>query len=216
SGIFTAAAQIVSSAHCPRHPRLISGSSRPRRRRGSRRGGGRRSLLGDPGLAHAFENGLELGQIRRVVAHPRPGGAGAGNGEGRVERETRFNGETRLVESTKLSECGAQPKVWVRIISIGLDRPPTPRGRFLVTAEVVLRPACGTHPDVGPRIARTEAQGLSNVSLCFFSAANDNLTKTDSGMGVGEISIQLQRVFTFGDALCGALGQYIDMSQPPM
>ena len=29
-------------------------------------------------------------------------------------------------------------------------------------------------------------------------------------MGVGEISIQLQRVFTFGDAFRGALGQYVD------
>src|SRR5271166_2915525 len=35
-------------------------------------------------------------------------------------------------------------------------------------------------------------------------------------MGVGEISIQLQRVLTFGDALCGALGQYVDKSQQLM
>ena len=31
------------------------------------------------------------------------------------------------------------------------------------------------HPDVSQRIARTEAQGLSNVSLCFFGAADENL-----------------------------------------
>jgi hypothetical protein len=35
--------------------------ARRRRRRGSRRGGGSRSLFGNSGLAHAFENGLELG-----------------------------------------------------------------------------------------------------------------------------------------------------------
>ncbi len=58
-----------------------------------------------------------------------------------------------------------------------------------------------SHPDVSQRIARTEAQGLSNVSLCFFGATDKNLTKSDSGMGVGEISIQRQRMFTFGDAL---------------
>jgi hypothetical protein len=65
-------------------------------------------------------------------------------------------------------------------------------------------------------IARTEAQGLGNVSLCFFGAAYKNLSQPNSKMGVGEISIQLQRVLTFGDALCGALGQYVDKSQQPM
>ena len=32
-------------------------------------------------------------------------------------------------------------------------------------------------------------------------------------MGVGEISIELQRMFTFGDALRSALGQHLDKSQ---
>ena len=35
-------------------------------------------------------------------------------------------------------------------------------------------------------------------------------------MGVGEISIKLQRMFTFGDALPGALGPYFDKSQAHM
>ena len=72
------------------------------------------------------------------------------------------------------------------------------------------------HPDVSQRIARTEAQGLDNVSLCFFGATDKNLAKSDKGMGVGEISIQLQRMFTFGDALRSALGEYLDMSQAHM
>ena len=67
-------------------------------------------------------------------------------------------------------------------------------------------------PSVGPRIARTEAQGLGNVSLGFFGAADKNLTKSDSGMGAGKIAIQLQRVLTFGDALRRAFGQYLDKS----
>ena len=48
------------------------------------------------------------------------------------------------------------------------------------------------------------------MSLCFFGATDENLAKSDSGMGVGEISIQRQRMFTFGDALRGALGAYLD------
>ena len=63
------------------------------------------------------------------------------------------------------------------------------------------------HPDVSHRVARTEAQGLDNVSLRLFGATDENLTKSDKGMGVGEISIQRQRMFTFGDALRGALGK---------
>ena len=70
-----------------------------------------------------------------------------------------------------------------------------------------------SHPDVSQRIARTEAQGLGNVSLCFFGATDENLAKSDNGMGAGEISIQRQRMFTFGDALRSALGEYVDKPQ---
>ena len=68
------------------------------------------------------------------------------------------------------------------------------------------------HPDVSQRIARAEAQGLNNVSLCFFGATDINLAISDNGMGVGKISIQRQRMFAFGDALCRALCQYLDKS----
>jgi|SRR5271165_2300371 len=122
-----------------RRPRPSRASSRPRRRRGSRRGGGRRSLFGNPGLAQAVENLLSLDQECRVVAHRRPGGAGARDGEGRVEREASLDGGMRLVESTKLREGGAQHKMWLRIISVGLDRPSKPRDRLVPAAELVLR-----------------------------------------------------------------------------
>src|SRR5271170_8296421 len=84
------------------YPQSLDSPSRRRRQRGSRRGGGSRLLFGDPGLAHALENGLNLSQIRRVVAHRRPIGAGAGDGERRVEREAGLDGGIRLVQSVKL------------------------------------------------------------------------------------------------------------------
>ena len=111
------------------------------------------------------------------------------------------------------ASAAANAKMGMRIISVGLDRPSKPRDRLLLTAEVVLRHARESHPGVSHRIARAEAQGLDNVSLCFFGATDENLAKPDSGMGVGEISIQRQRMFTFGDALRGALGVYVDISQ---
>src|SRR5271166_4998117 len=72
------------------------------------------------------------------------------------------------------------------------------------------------HPHVSRRIARTETQGLDKVSLCFFGATDKNLTKSNIGMGPGEISIELQRALTFGDALFRALGEYVDNSQQRM
>ena len=101
------------------------------------------------------------------------------------------------------------------IISVGLDRPPKPRDRLLPRPRWFFAMPALSHPDVSHRIARTEAEGLGNVSLCFFGATDKNLTQSDNGMGVGEISIQRQRMFTFGDALCGALGRYVDISQAP-
>ena len=66
------------------------------------------------------------------------------------------------------------------------------------------------------RIVGTQAQGFANVSLCFFGATDKNLTKPDKRMGEGEISIQHQCMFTFGDALCRTPGQYVDKSQEHM
>ena len=77
-----------------------------------------------------------------------------------------------------------------RVISVGLNRPSKPRDRLLVTAEMDLREAREIHPGVSRHIARTEAQGLGNVSLRFFGATDENLTVSDKGMGVREISIE--------------------------
>ena len=90
---------------CPSATRR-GGNSRRRRRRGSWRGGGSRSLLGDPGLAQAFENALGLDQIRRMVAARRPGGTDAGDAIGRIERKTCLDRGLRLVQPTKLRQGG--------------------------------------------------------------------------------------------------------------
>ena len=183
---------------------------------GARRFGGRRSLFGNPGLEQPVENRLKLGKIRRIVAHRRPGGAGAGDGEGRVERETGLDRGMRLVQSAKLREGCAQHKMWLGIIPVCLYRPPKARCRVLPAAEVEPRHARDSHPEVSQRIARTEAQGLGNVSIRFFGATNKDLTSSDNGMGLGEISIQRQSVLAFGDALRSAPGEYVDNSQQQM
>ena len=50
------------------------------------------------------------------------------------------------------------------------------------------------------------------MSLRFFGAADKNLSKPDNGMGGGEIPIQRQRMFAFGDALRGAPSHNVDES----
>src|SRR5271165_7536869 len=125
------------------------------------------SFLRHSCLAQALKNALILGQIRWVVAPCRRGGAGAGDAVGWVDRKAGRDRGTRLVNSTELGESGGQPKIWSRIVSVSLDRPSTPRDRLLVTGEVGLPKARHIHPEVSQRIARTEAQGLSNLSLCF-------------------------------------------------
>ena len=52
-------------------------------------------------------------------------------------------------------------------------RPPAPNCRGGAS------PTRGPHPDVSHRIARTEAQGLGNVSLRFVGATDEDLTKPD-------------------------------------
>ena len=108
------------------------------------------------------------------------GSAGAGDGEGRVERDTGPNCGMRLVKSTKLREGGGQIKICGRIISIGLDRPAKPRDRLLIFAEVELRQAREIHPDISRRIARAEAKDLGNVSLGFFGATDKYLGNSDN------------------------------------
>ena len=70
-----------------------------------------------------------------------------------------------------------------------------------MAAKLELGKSRANHPGVGQHVPWTEAQGLGDVRFGFFGAADENLTKSNGGMSVGEISIQRQRVFAFGDAL---------------
>jgi hypothetical protein len=74
----------------------------------------------------------------------------------RVEYETGLDRGMRPVESTKMRGRDAQHKMWMREISVGLDRPSKPCDRLLPKAEVILRDARYIHPIVSHRIARTE------------------------------------------------------------
>ena len=74
--------------------------------RGEAAGGGHCS--GTPALRRPSKMGSSWARYVGSSLHRRPGGAGAGDGEGRVERETGLDRGTRLVKSTKLREGGGQ------------------------------------------------------------------------------------------------------------
>jgi hypothetical protein len=76
-------------------------------------------------------------------------------------------------------------KIWMREVAIRFDGPSTPRDRLLVEAEVIFPHACGAHPDMSRRVAWTEAQGLDDVGPGFLRATDEDLTKPDTGMGLG-------------------------------
>ena len=122
--------------------------------------GTRRSLLGDSGLAQAFENALGPCQVRRCRSSPSRR-RGREKRQNRVELEAGLDCGTGLADSTKLRKGDGQVKIRMRIISIGLDRPSKRRDSFLPGAEVVLRNARETLPGMGISIARTEAQGFA-------------------------------------------------------
>ena len=65
-------------------------------------------MLGDSGLAHAFENGLNPSEERRIVAPSDHVGVKAGDGESGVEREPGLDGGMRFVKPPELRQGGGQ------------------------------------------------------------------------------------------------------------
>lgn len=174
----------------------------------------KQSLFSNPSFAQAFEKALlQLGQIRCVVAHRSPGAIRSGDGESPVERQTAHDCGMRLVQSTQLRKRSAQVEVGDRIVSVGLDRSAKPRDGFLISAEKGFRVARKTFPGMGVRIARAEPQGLADMGLSLLGATDENLAKSDKGVRAGEVSIEFQCAFAFGDALRGAFGQDFDVPQ---
>ena len=110
-----------------------------------------------PCFPQAVQQELEPREKRRVVADSCPDGAVARDGVDRIERETRLYCRTRLVKSTKMREGRGQVKMCVGKIWVGLDRPPKPRDRLLVTAW-----GCSsTCPRNSSRVKAPGSRGLS-------------------------------------------------------
>jgi hypothetical protein len=68
-------------------------------------------------------------------------------------------------------------------------------------------------PKISHRVPWAETHRLANMGLRLFRAADQRLAHPDKRMGMGKIPVERQRMFAFGDALCGALGEDVDHPQ---
>ena len=87
---------VLALPHPDRPPRRrAGGAGQEGGKHGVRRGG---HCSGTPALRMPSRMGSSWAKICRVVAHRRPGGAAAGDGVGRIERETGLGSGTRFVK----------------------------------------------------------------------------------------------------------------------
>src|SRR6516165_3407919 len=133
---------------------------------------GRTSALRHPDLAQAVTDAPPCRAVGRIVALR--AGAEARDGESWVEREPRVERGPRLIQPTEMGERGGKPKMRACMISVEFDRAPEPRDRLLISAELQLGQAREQHPDIGLRIARTEAESLLDMALRFLAATQMN------------------------------------------
>jgi len=70
------------------------------------------------------------------------------------------------------------------------------------------------YPDMGKRIARTDAQRVNYITLGFFGVSVDQLGQADCRVSGSQIRIQRQCSLAFGSALSAAVGCDLDETHP--
>ena len=73
-------------------------------------------------------------------------------------------------------------------------------------------PAIGL-PTIDRSVARAEPEGILNMGFSLFATAEKILRHPDIRVSVGEISVDRQRSFAFGNALCGPVGVGLNAAQ---
>ena len=98
-----------------------------------------------------------------------------------------------------MRQSGRQKEMRAWEISVGLDGPAQPSDRLLLLSKVQFGPASKHAPQVGKRVAGTEAKRLLDVSLGLLGLAELNLGHAYLSVRVCQISIQFQRPLAFPD-----------------
>src|SRR5271166_6978329 len=133
----------------------------------------RRSLFRHSGHTQAVDVALPPGDHSRIIAEH--AGAKSGNGESRVDGESRSNLGPRFRKPPETRQSGRQNEMCARIIPVGFDRSAQPNDRLLFPAKLKFAQPGEHAPEVDMGVAGTEAQCLLNVTLGLLGLAEEKL-----------------------------------------
>src|SRR5215216_6053156 len=168
-----------------------------------------RSLLSDSSLrqtcfAHALGNPRTLRETDRYVRWRT--GMEVGKREIGIDGEASPYRSPRLLDSPEMSQ--RRGKVEVNEggdIRIGLDGPPEPVDGSFIGRKIRLRDTRRIHPTVCSVVAGRQPKCLHDIGFSLLGATEITFAKANPHVSGGQISIQLQRPLTFGNALSGAI-----------
>lgn len=136
-----------------------------------------RLFLRQPRLAQAIINVLAPGEIGRIVG--RCAVAETGNGESRIECEAGAGRGPRLLHPAEMRKGRSKTEMCERKIPVGFDGTTELQDSTLIAAHIEFGESRESYPDIGVRIARTEAERLVDVSLGFLSMTHNHLAETE-------------------------------------
>src|SRR5262249_43961197 len=134
-------------------------------------------------------------------------------GETWIERKPRIHGSPRFVQLSEPREHGREIEMRDGIIPICVEAPAHPDGCSGIVTELRLGKANIYHPAGGNGVAGREAECLVDVSFGFCASTKKELGQTDKRMSAGQIAIQRQRLFAFGDAMSCAVHKNLHKTQ---
>jgi hypothetical protein len=126
-----------------------------------------------------------------------------------VEREAGLDCGLRLVGAGQVERGHGQVKIRKRKISVGLDRPPTPGGRLLVTAEVELGEAGGRQRAC---LAAVRNAASSETSLGSATSQRTITSLALAVLGLEEIGKVILRLWGLSEYSFGHLHKQLAVS----
>ena len=161
------------------------------------------------GHAHTVKDALKSSEISRIVVRR---DAAVMNSEAWINRKSRSHGSPSIVQPADLRQRSSESEMRIGI-SIGLNTPTQPDGRFGIGTYLQLGQTGIMHRNVGEGIARGEPKCLVYVGLGFLAATRVVFGHTYGGVCHCQVWIQSQCPLAFSDALCRVLRKNMDHAQ---
>jgi hypothetical protein len=140
----------------------------------------------------------------RIVGYLR--GAKACEIEGRVEGEPGRSGGARFLHLAEVGERRAKMEMVHGEFVVAADALPQPHDCLFVAAERVLGVADEPKPGESESIERAEPQGFADMAFGLLGPAEMEGVQPHQPVGMGEVGIELERVFRFSHRTFDAIG----------